>query len=125
MWPRDVRTDRAGTHRLERCPASLRCLFSALALRETHRVDLAVAARRRLDPAVDRRSHVLDPTATRSLVNVTSQQNARLPNPRGRARPIAHPSDLIGIDKISESCITRLEGPRVGVGLAGSQGSQL
>lgn len=125
MWPRDVRIDRAGPHRVERRAADLRRLLGAVALRETHRVNLAVAARRRRDRVVDCRSHVLDPTATRSLVNHTSQLEIRLPNFRGCARPIAQLIDHFGIDIFSESCITRYEGPRVGVGLAGTHGSQL
>lgn len=125
MWRRNVRTDRTGPHRVEGRTASIRRLLGALALRETHRVNLAVATRWGGNPVVDLSSHVLDATAPRSLVNVPSQQNVRLPNPRVRTRPVAHPSDHFGIDKISESCITRHEGPCVGVGLAGSHGSQL
>lgn len=124
MWRRDVRTDWAGSHRLECRDASLRRVLGALAVRETHGVNLAVATGWRGGPVGDRRSHVLASAASGALVKASSQQAIRLPNSRGHTRPIAHPCSHLGIDIISKSCITRREGPCAGVGLTGSYGSQ-
>lgn len=124
MWPRDVRIHRSGPHRVERRDADLRRLLGAVALCETHRVNLAVVARRRRDRVVDRSSQVLDSIAARALVKTPVVRIIRLPSSRGRARPIARRGGRFGIDNISESCITGHEGPRAGVGLAGSHRSQ-
>ena len=125
MWRRDARAERANPHRLERHTASPWHVLGALAVRQAHRVDLAVAARWRARSAVDLWTQILDSVSQKPLVSNFSQQKTCLQNSRGRTRPIADDVDQFGIDIFSESCITRSEGPRVGVSLAGSHGSQL
>jgi hypothetical protein len=124
MWRRDVRTDRPGSDRLEcRAPFILR-LLGALAVRQAHRIDLAVATGWCGGPVVDHGRHVLDSGAATALVKPLRLQNICLPISRGRVSPIAAVDTHFGIDIFSRSCITRPEGPRAGVGHAGRFGSQ-
>jgi hypothetical protein len=124
MWPSLARTNRPDSLDMERSAPLTGCLRRVVDLRAAHRINLAMATGRHGDHAVDRRSDVLDSATTRAVVRPSSGGEVRLPNPRGHARPIAPLRCHFGIDNIVKSCITRREGSRVGVGLAGSSRSQ-
>lgn len=124
MWRRHARITQTGSNGMERRASALRRVLGALAVRQAHRVNLALVAGWRSNTAVHRRSDILDPAPPTTLVTPWTQHKVRRPNSWGRTRPIAQSRGRIGIDNFPESCITRREGPRVGVSLAGSSRSQ-
>lgn len=118
------RADRARAHSMVRRATAARHMHSSLALCPTCRIHLAMAARRTHRQLAGCGAHALDAQAKGTLVKPRSSEFRELPSSRDPTCLIALPRHSNCIDKVSKNAIKGPEGPRAGVGLAGSHGSQ-